>query len=84
MGKAPSGSLPESVYESRVNLVSYLRIHPLGLLILLTGMADTCVIDLYPDLMRFWWGDFDILDSEILAGLPSYGSLFRRLIFGNS
>ena len=34
------------------------------------GVAHAGVVDLYPDLMGLWRGDLDILDAELLAGLP--------------
>lgn len=39
------------------------------------GVADTGVVDLDPDLMSFGRGNFDILDDEVLAGLPGDGGL---------
>jgi len=34
------------------------------------GMADASVVDLDADLMRLWWCDLDVLDGQVLAGLP--------------
>lgn len=45
-----------------------------------TCMADTSVVDLYADLMRLWWCDFDIFDAEVLAGFPGNGGLLHRIM----
>jgi hypothetical protein len=73
MGKAPSGSFPESVYASRRYGVSCCALH--NSKCLRTGMADTRVVDLNADLALLWWLDFDILNAQVLAGLPGNGSL---------
>lgn len=36
-----------------------------------TSMADTGVVDFNSDFVGFWRGNFDILDGEIFARLPS-------------
>lgn len=41
-----------------------------------TGVADSGVVDFYPDFVRLWWGDFDVFDGEIFACLPSHGGLY--------
>ena len=38
-------------------------------------MADTSVVDLDSDLVGFGRGDLDILDAQVLAGLPGDGGL---------
>jgi len=80
MGKAPSGSLPESVYAS-VHLRQFLfcrsnsSIYPPMLFIIFLGYSLTCVtyagiVDLNADLMCLRRRDLDVLDCKILASLP--------------
>lgn len=38
-------------------------------------MTDPSVINLDPNLMGLGWGNFNVLDGELLAGFPCYGSL---------
>lgn len=40
-----------------------------------TGVADSGVVDFYPDFVRLWWGNFDVFDGEILPCLPGHGGL---------
>jgi hypothetical protein len=42
-----------------------------------TGMADTGVVDFNSDFVGFWRGNFDILDGEIFACLPSNCRLYE-------
>jgi hypothetical protein len=38
-------------------------------------MADTRVVNLNADFALLRWLDFDVLDAQVLAGLPGNGSL---------
>lgn len=38
-------------------------------------MTDPSVINLDPNLMGLGWGNFNVLDGELFAGFPCYGSL---------
>lgn len=40
-----------------------------------TCMADTGVVYFYADFVRFRCLDFNVLDGEVFACFPSYGSL---------
>jgi hypothetical protein len=42
-----------------------------------TRVADTRVMDLYPDFVRPWWADFDVFEGQFLACFPSHGGLGR-------
>jgi len=44
-------------------------------------MADTSVVDLDADLVRFRWSDFDVLNGEVLAGFPGYCGLAGDCLF---
>lgn len=41
-----------------------------------TGVADSGIVDFYPDFMRFWRGDFDVFDGKIFPCLPGHGGLY--------
>lgn len=41
-----------------------------------TGVADSGIVDFYPDFVGLWRGDFDVFDGEIFACLPSHGGLY--------
>ena len=43
--------------------------------VLQTRMADTGIVYLYANLVRFWSFNFDIFDGKVFACLPSYSSL---------
>lgn len=77
MGKAPSGSLPESVYASTapssVNH-SFFLAHHWGWH---TGMANTRVVDLNSDFVGLWGCDLDGLDAQVLSCLPRNRSLSK-------
>jgi hypothetical protein len=38
-------------------------------------VADTGVVDLNADLVGFWRSDLDVLDAEVLGGIPGHGGL---------
>lgn len=40
-----------------------------------TCVADTGIIDFYPDFMRLWGFDVDVFDREVFAGFPRYSRL---------
>lgn len=42
----------------------------------LTGMADTGVVDLYADFVCLWRGNLNLLNAQRLGGFPSYSSLW--------
>lgn len=88
IGKAPSGSFPESVYASvttqnqpRTLLTAgrqRIQLGPQeqrGPRCALTCMADSGVVDLNSDFVCLWRRDLDILDAQLLARFPCY----RRL-----
>lgn len=40
-----------------------------------TRVANTSVVDLDADLVRFWRGNLNVLNGQVLAGLPGHGGL---------
>jgi hypothetical protein len=72
MGKAPSGSFPESVYASAACQPNPSPAYVYGRR---TGVADSCVVDLDSDFVCFWGRDFNVFDCQIFAGFPCNRSL---------
>ena len=72
MGKAPSGSFPESVYAS--GDITSAKFMASGLL-MLTRMADTCVVDFDSNFVRSRRFNLDIFDCKISASFPRHRGL---------
>jgi hypothetical protein len=47
-----------------------------------TGVADAGVVDLNADLVGLGGSDLDVLDGELLSGLPGNGSLHKVGLMG--
>ena len=77
MGKAPSGSFPESVYASAGDKLAINAFRKLftSSPCKRTGVADTCVVDLDADLALLRGLDLNLLDAQVLAGLPGDSGL---------
>lgn len=72
-GNAPSGSLPDSVYASGRHQHSGLGRR--NGLVGLTRVANTREVNLDADLVRLGRGNLDVLDAQVLSGLPGHGGL---------
>lgn len=76
MGKAPSGSLPESVYASSyVNISIFLIFRDGGATGWLTGVANTSMVNLNTHLVRLGRRNLHVLNGQKLVSSPSNGSL---------
>lgn len=71
MGKAPSGSLPDSVYAS----VSHFSAQLLSMNCSRTSMAHAGVVDLNANFVGLRRSDLYVFYREVFAGFPGYCSL---------
>ena len=76
MGKAPSGSFPESVYASGDLLALDFDRGDYGL----TCMTNARIVDFYPDFVGLRRLNLDVLNRKVFASFPSYGGLQQGLI----